>query len=90
MTLKKIRIGLLLAGLAAGVTAGPTQATDDVLFGNERSKHRRDASERSFQRVGTLANYVQYDENAGDETISEIISATADGKTLVYTDAVRH
>lgn len=38
-----------------------------------------------FQRVGTFANYA----NAplGDETVSEIIAASADGKTLVYTDA---
>jgi hypothetical protein len=41
----------------------------------------------SFQRVGTFANY----RNApiGETTVSEIIAATADGKTLVYTDAAR-
>ena len=41
----------------------------------------------SFQRVGTFANY----KNAavGDATVSEIIAATADGKTLIYTDALR-
>ena len=41
----------------------------------------------SFQRVGTFANY----KNAavGDETVSEIIAATEDGRTLIYTDALR-
>jgi hypothetical protein len=39
----------------------------------------------SFQRVGTFANH----QNAtlGDVTVAEIIAASADGKTLVYTDA---
>jgi hypothetical protein len=41
----------------------------------------------SFQRVGTFANY----RNAplGEVTVAEIIAATADGKTLVYTDGGR-
>ena len=41
----------------------------------------------SFQRVGTFANFKNG--AVADATVSEIIAATADGKTLVYTDAVR-
>jgi hypothetical protein len=43
--------------------------------------------EWSFQRVGTFANY----RNAplGETTVAEIIAATANGKTLVYTDGGR-
>ena len=39
----------------------------------------------SFQRIATVPNYVNNDD-IGDETVSEIIAATADGRTLVYTD----
>jgi hypothetical protein len=40
-----------------------------------------------FQRVGTFANF----KNAtlGETTVAEIVAATADGRTLVYTDAER-
>lgn len=44
---------------------------------------------KAFQRVGTLANYRQHPATAADETVSEIVAATRDGMTLVYTDAVR-
>lgn len=41
----------------------------------------------SFQRVGTFANY--RNASLAEETVAEIIAASADGKTLVYTDAGR-
>lgn len=41
----------------------------------------------SFQRVGTFANY--RNATPGEATVAEIIAATADGRTLVYTDASR-
>ena len=44
---------------------------------------------KSFQRVATLANYLNNGEDATEETVSEIIAATANGRTLVYTDAIR-
>ncbi|MEO1201842.1 MAG: esterase-like activity of phytase family protein, partial [Pseudomonadota bacterium] len=40
----------------------------------------------SFKRVATIANYINNDA-IGDETVSEIVAATADGHTLVYTDS---
>jgi DNA-binding beta-propeller fold protein YncE len=43
--------------------------------------------EWSFQRVGTFANY--HNATLIEPTVAEIIAATADGRTLVYTDAVR-
>jgi len=44
------------------------------------------ASAQSFNRVATLPNYVN-NEDIGDETVSEIVAATADGNTVVYTDS---
>lgn len=39
----------------------------------------------SFNRIATLANYTNNNDPA-DSTVSEIIAATANGRTLVYTD----
>lgn len=39
----------------------------------------------SFNRVATFANY-RNNEDISEETVSEIVSATEDGMTLVYTD----
>jgi hypothetical protein len=46
-------------------------------------------SEQSVQRVGMLANYRQCAVDTSAETVSEIIAATQDGMTLVYSDAAR-
>lgn len=43
----------------------------------------------SFDRIATLPNYLNNDDPA-PRTVSEIISATRDGKTLVYTDALQN
>ena len=84
--MKNITTGLLLAGLLAGATSDATQATGSLFFANERPRHFSFLQrEKSFQRMGTLANY-RNNANIADETISEIVAATADGKTLVYTD----
>jgi hypothetical protein len=72
---KRLTIGLVLAGLAGGVTMQMMQAGE--------------LPASSFQRVATLGNYLNNGPDAGDETVSEIIAATADGQTLVYTDAIR-
>ena len=44
--------------------------------------------EKSFQRIATLPNYLNNPDIA-DETVSEIVAATKNGKTLVYTDSAR-
>jgi hypothetical protein len=41
----------------------------------------------SFRRVGIFANYTNG--SLADTTVAEIVAASADGKTLVYTDAGR-
>jgi hypothetical protein len=83
-------IGLLLAALAAGVTPAAISATGDLFQWRERRSPRPAASsEKSLQRIATLANYLNNGADAADETVSEIVSASADGRTLVYTDGVR-
>tara|TARA_Y100001933_G_scaffold257627_1_gene304339 strand:+ start:1233 stop:3596 length:2364 start_codon:yes stop_codon:yes gene_type:complete len=39
-----------------------------------------------FERIATFANYTN-NADIGDETVSEIVAATADGRMLVYTDS---
>jgi DNA-binding beta-propeller fold protein YncE len=88
--MKRITIGLLLAALAGGVTSVTTLATGSLFFWKDRPRHFQfPLNTRSFQRVATLGNYLNNGSDAGRETVSEIIAATANGRTLVYTDAVR-
>jgi hypothetical protein len=68
--------------IALGIIgAGPVAVT------SSRPSLAQGKGDWSFQRVGTFANY----RNApiGDQTVSEIVAATAHGKTLVYTDSPR-
>lgn len=44
------------------------------------------AGAQAFNRVATLPNYVNNGESS-DETVSEIIAASADGNIIVYTDS---
>lgn len=44
------------------------------------------AAAEVFNRVATLPNYVNNGDSS-DETVSEIIAASADGNTIVYTDS---
>lgn len=71
--MNKIALGILCAAMVGATASHPTLA--------------QGKGDWSFQRVGTFANY----RNApiGDKTVSEIIAATADGKTIVYTDSER-
>lgn len=43
------------------------------------------AGAQTFNRIATLPNYVNNGE-IGDETVSEIVAASADGNRIVYTD----
>ncbi len=62
---------------------------DDRDRDDDRDDHDRDGKGRRpewrFKRVGTFANF----RNAGLDrtTVSEIVTATPDGRTLIYTDA---
>jgi hypothetical protein len=69
--MRRLALGLAGAGLLLAAGLQPLDA-----------QGRRDAV---FQRVGTFANYTNA--TLTDTTVSEIIAATADGQTLVYTDA---
>ncbi len=71
--MKRVLLAILCAGLI-GATANPPSF----------AQGKRDWS---FQRVGTFANYTNA--SIGDTTVSEIIAASADGRTLVYSDAGR-
>lgn len=86
--MKRLVIGLLLVG-AAGLTSAVTEATGP-FFWNDRPRYLRFLPRaKSFQRVGTFANYQNNGADGAEETVSEIIASTADGRTLVYTDGVR-
>lgn len=57
--------------------------------GEDYTKELKSAGKSfSFKRIATLANYRNIGDVAG-ETVSEIVSATKDGMTLVYTDSPR-
>jgi DNA-binding beta-propeller fold protein YncE len=71
-------VGTALAGSAGAGWAGPGA--------NSAYAQRWQYAALNFQRIATLANYHNNAE-LGDETVSEIVAATADGMTLVYTDA---
>jgi hypothetical protein len=85
--MKRITFAVCLLALAGGVAS---QGRDhDFGFWDERPRNHRPHQERSFQRIATLGNYLNNGDDAADETVSEIIAATANGRTLVYTDAIR-
>jgi hypothetical protein len=71
----RIPSGSLLLGLALTALAVQPAYAD----GKKRGQG-------SFKRIATLANYINNDD-IGDETVSEIVAATADGQNLVYTDS---
>ncbi len=88
--MRRITIGLLLASLGGGVASVTTHATGGFFFWNERPRQFHFPSrEKSFQRISTFGNYLNNGADAADETVSEIVAATANGRTLVYTDAIR-
>jgi hypothetical protein len=58
-------------------------------FWDDHPRYARPSAARSFQRIATLGNYLNNGDDAADETVSEIIAATANGRTLAYTDAIR-
>jgi hypothetical protein len=79
-----------IAGLALGtlIIASPARADDWSGFFDSIGSRSRGYSpqHQSFNRIATFSNYLNQQDPA-DDTVSEIVAATADGKTLVYTDA---
>ena len=56
-----------------------------ALAEDEHKGWSYDPYPRSFNRIATIPNYLN-NADRGAETVSEIVSASKDGKTLVYTD----
>lgn len=78
------RLRLPLACACALTMAGPAVAGD---YDRDDEKFRGyGGHDRNFVRVATLANYINND-NRDDQTVSEIVAATRNGKQLVYTDS---
>jgi hypothetical protein len=84
--MKRIAAASLAATLVAALTSH-IEANGGWAFWNDRPtpRHARRV-DASFARVGTFANYRNTTTHT-DATVSEIIAATADGRTLVYTDS---
>src|SRR5690606_28465580 len=75
--------GLLWPGLLAAAAAVGT------AHGNPRwdwPEHSSGPRGGEFRRIATLPNYINNADPAA-ETVAEILAATEDGKTLVYTDS---
>jgi DNA-binding beta-propeller fold protein YncE len=86
--MRNAAIGLFCVGLIAAASAA-TQARGNLFFWKERpSGFHFSSHQKSFQRVGTFANYRNNAEaDIAEETVSEIVATTADGRTLIYTDS---
>ena len=88
--MRGFKIAVLLAALVGGLMSVTTEATFSFWFGDDPPRRSHSPQkEKSFQRIATLGNYLNNGADAADETVSEIIAATANGRTLVYTDAIR-
>lgn len=89
--MRSVTIGILVTSLVGAATmVTPTQARGQLSFWDDRPRsHHAPSRERSFRRIATFGNYLNDGADAADETVSEIVAATANGRTLVYTDAVR-
>ena len=77
--------GALALAVGAAMLAGPVGAAPADGGGQGRGDQ---GSDQSFERVATFPVF----ENNADpsaETVAEIVDATSDGRTLVYTDAVQ-
>jgi hypothetical protein len=81
--MKRVLLAILCAGLI-GATANPPSLAQGKGKGQGQGQGK---GGWSFQRVGTFANYTNA--SIDDTTVSEVIAASADGRTLVYTDAGR-
>lgn len=80
--MSNVTFNLRRAGAAVAMVSVAVLGAQRVSMGQAQG----DRPMQSFQRVGTFANY-HNNVDMGDETVSEIVAATADGKTLVYTDS---
>jgi DNA-binding beta-propeller fold protein YncE len=83
-------MGSLLALALSHVAIADADQREDRLRPNFTFDKHSDYGHRGryFNRINTLPNYIN-NVDASAETVSEIVAASKDGKTLVYTDGVR-
>lgn len=86
--MKRLLIGILCAGLAGVTTTAAAPSWHGLPWWKPRPQIKRlIPRERTFQRIATLANYLNNGPgNRDEQTVSEIVAATDDGRMLVYTD----
>jgi hypothetical protein len=75
--IKKLAMATAIASIFAGSSA--------VLAGHHHKNHGKHHGFKQFERIATLPVYLNTDQNL--ETVAEIIDASKDGNTLVYTDS---
>lgn len=76
---------ILIAAVMLLGTASYGQADHGLALRASAEDMRLSAASMRFNRIATFANY-RNNANLEDETVSEIVAATEDGETLVYTD----
>lgn len=83
--MKRGHVAIALAAMVLGALSFDILAQGNFWAPQDRPDLPIPNPTPSFRRVSTFANYA----NAGlaSETVSEIVAATADGHTLVYTDS---
>lgn len=90
MRKQNARICLASLLIAGAVSIAPIASGHDKTHRSDDRESAYDPRRRvhgtSFQRVATLANY-RNNAALSAQTVAEIIAATRDGKTLVYTDS---
>lgn len=91
LRLKACAAGVLAFGVGASASAGDWHGFGDRSYGpwgfGEWGGHGWRFDKR-FNRIATLPNFANGEE-LDETTVSEIIAATEDGNTLVYTDSPR-
>lgn len=85
MTFSKSNLAAALALALCGATPGISQAGTASNFFDSLALFRPGANARMFERIATLPVYRNTD--ASQTSVAEIIDATKDGRTLVYTDS---
>ncbi len=87
-TLSSLAIGVIALSVLGNASAR-NKAHHECDFGQSwpgEWKKGHGKGPRVFNRISTFSNYTNNSDLA-DETVSEIVAATKDGRTLIYTDS---
>jgi hypothetical protein len=86
--IRRLIVGLLGVAIAGATASAASYFGQDLFVWKPRPAVKRSGSrDKSFQRVGTFANY-RNNPMSGPMTASEIVAATSDGQLLVYSDGL--